>query len=90
MIEQRVNAFEALGREELLGVQAAVGSPELNVALMGNAPFAKIRRHYGTLCSTTAARSVAANPFSRCVPSQNGLVCEPPQRQSAIFSPSTV
>ena len=45
MIDQRVNAFEAFGREEFLGVEAAVGAAKLDVALMRDAPFPEIRRH---------------------------------------------
>ena len=37
-------------------------------------------------CSRTA-RSAASKPIFECVPSQNGLVVEPPQRHSAIVSP---
>ena len=29
-----------------------------------------------------------SKPFVLCVPSQKGLFCEPPQRHSAVFSPS--
>ena len=35
VVEQRIDAFEALGREEFLGVESAVGPPELDVTLVG-------------------------------------------------------
>src|ERR1700686_3555863 len=38
----------------------------------------------GFFCPATAA-SAAWNPSLLCVPSQNGFVVEPPQRQSAIL-----
>lgn len=36
---------------------------------------------------SATARSAASKPIFECVPSQNGLVVEPPQRQSATVSP---
>jgi hypothetical protein len=33
---------------------------------------------------------LAVKPFERWLPSQNGFVPEPPQRQSAMFSPLNV
>jgi hypothetical protein len=70
MVDQRVYALETLGREELLGVEASVRAPKLNVALMRNAAFSEIRRHlrsarlyrrcsFGCRESIVAVRTVA-------------------------------
>ena len=49
MVEQRIDALEAARREQLFGVQSAVGSPELNVPLIRNGTGAMIERHVTTL-----------------------------------------
>src|SRR5258708_31962635 len=43
---------------------------------------------YSALSGTAAA--AASNPIFECVPSQNGLFVEAPQRQRAIFSPASI
>src|SRR5215212_10798722 len=45
------------------------------------------RRALHAYPDSCTARSAASKPIFECVPSQNGFVVEPPQRQSTMLSP---
>src|SRR5262245_11987645 len=52
MVDQRVDAAEALLAEELLSVEATIGPAELGVPFVGHTPQTLIRRH----CSLPSKR----------------------------------
>ena len=86
MVDQRVNAFETLGREEFLGVKTAVRATKLDVALMRDAAFPEIGRHlrsallyrrcpFGCRESVGAVRAVAERFGLRAAATAKRDVC---------------
>src|SRR4029077_6614369 len=76
-------------------VPRKAGSTDPPVSTRQGQRLASAGLHIGRHCEASSvpasrtARSAAAKPILECVPSQNGLLVEPPHRHSAMVDRST-